>query len=475
MAHDVVEPVRFLNVGVSIRSGYMSGLNWVCRPLFVVNHLSATQSKPVNTWNIFLFATSPYRGLSNISYCIDRSLRSLLCHSSPHPSSVFSSGLDDGLSQPRASPRIVSQRLQRKDLVLTDLRRLRKLPSIADSIAQIEELDAMRRLQAHNRIPNPQYSSTRITEPTFDTVHLNAILPSSGPPARNNIDQDFPAQDLDWLETRTTSSCYWSPAKDSLFNQADSGPSTASTSPRFASSPRTSRASSLSSLSLPTDIPNHDGVDISAAQIELVCQKMEEIFESTPRERASNSENQHTLDERRRRALHKKFIKEHDRVCESVLIRLRDPNSKLYQEGFPPQLVQAIMTGNHKAQTTKLATHIASLVTVLIQAKLVLRQAAEIDELRSERRRLHERVSSLEQWITGLTEEMRALRERTSGQARRIARLEEEEQGLREQNAKLEGEVLRLCTFMEDAGISPMTVKQQHIPPPPLSSSQATI
>lgn len=225
---------------------------------------------------------------------------------------------------------------------------------------------------------NLQRPSSHFAPPTSKATSSHSILPSPGNTARSSTGRDFAAHTIGRIDSVSTPYCQWSPVTDGLFSHADSRPSTASSSPCSGLSPRTSRASSLTSLPHSDRVNDNVGLVISAAQIERICKTLEELFNPTPTERAPNPKDQHKVDEQRRRAIHKKLYEVHEEISHPVLVRLQDPNSNCYQEGLPSHLVRAMVTGNHKKHSTKTAIHLAQIVQVVHQSERIISLEEEL-------------------------------------------------------------------------------------------------
>ena len=265
----------------------------------------------------------------------------------------------------------------------------RRLPSIAESIAHLERTDPISR----SRTDEPQQSRSRFDPRRLATRSFNVSRPTLGRSPQSNPIPDSSSHSTGRRDHTSSHVSQTSPMSDGFFSQSNSRPSTASSSPRSRSSPRTSRASSLTSLSQNDDVRNDDdGLVVSESRVERICKTLEKIFNYTPSERASDSRVQHKIAEQRRRAEHKKLYEVQKDLSKPVLIRLKDPNANCYQEGLPPHLVRAMLTGNHKNYDTKTAIHIAQIVQVL-------HQSARITSLEEELRRVYDILEAADIYI----------------------------------------------------------------------------
>ena len=169
-----------------------------------------------------------------------------------------------------------------------------------------------------------------------------------------------------------------SPDRKFYFSNEDEGHSSASSSPYNGLSQASSRSSSSTRPSFTGEDDGEDDAKIGSIFVRDGHKRLAKILGSWQPERANSSKEKHKFDERRRRDQHKQLQGLAEDLCRDRLDLLQDSSLDDHGKDWNPQLLRAMMTGNHKKHNTKTAILVAVILQLLGEVEIRHQQTCEL-------------------------------------------------------------------------------------------------
>ena len=169
-----------------------------------------------------------------------------------------------------------------------------------------------------------------------------------------------------------------SPDRMFRFSNEDEGHSSASSSPHNDLSQASSRSSSSTRPSFTGEDDSDDDAKIGSIFVREGHKRLGDILGSWQPERANSSKEKHKFDERRRRDQHKQLQGLVEDLCRDRLDLLQDSSLDNQGEDCNPQLLRAMMTGNHKKHNTKTAILVAVILQLLGEVEIRHQQTCQL-------------------------------------------------------------------------------------------------